>query len=108
MKALNRHASLPPPRAAAELSCAVVPRLVSEQTRLARCTEASRRPLRETAARLGESTQLLNIPFSPVYKALSIGVGLYAAVLVIEAVVLAVKREVPVLLDESRAMGNPQ
>ena len=62
----------------------------------------------ETAARLGESTQLLNIPFSPVYKALSIGVGLYAAVLVIEAVVLAVKREVPVLLDESRAMGNPQ
>ena len=62
----------------------------------------------ETAARLGESTQLLNSPFSPVYKALSIGVGLYAAVLVIEAVVLAVKREVPVLLDESRAMGNPQ
>ena len=63
---------------------------------------------RRDGGRLGESTQLLNIPFAPVYKALSIGVGLYAAVLVIEAVVLAVKREVPVLLDESRAMGNPQ
>lgn len=62
----------------------------------------------QTAARLGESTQLLNIPFSPVYQALSIGVGLYAAVLFIEAVVLAVKREVPPLLDESRVMGNPQ
>ena len=43
-----------------------------------------------TAARLGESTQLLNIPFAPVYMALSFGVGLYAAVLVIEALVLAV------------------
>ena len=37
------------------------------------------------AARLGESTQLLNIPFEPVYKALSIGVGLYALVLFVEA-----------------------
>jgi TRAP-type C4-dicarboxylate transport system permease small subunit len=62
----------------------------------------------QTAARLGESTQLLNIPFSPVYQALAIGVGLYAVVLFIEAVVLAVKREVPLLLDESRATGNPQ
>ena len=44
----------------------------------------------QTAARLGESTQLLNIPFSPVYKALSIGVGLYALVLAVEALVLAV------------------
>src|SRR5215510_6332351 len=35
----------------------------------------------QTAARLGESTQLLNIPFGPVYQALSVGVGLYAAVL---------------------------
>ena len=42
----------------------------------------------QTAARLGESTQLLNIPFAPVYMALSFGVGLYAAVLVVEAVVL--------------------
>ena len=62
----------------------------------------------QTAARLGESTQLLNIPFAPVYQALAIGVGLYAAVLIIEALVLAVKREVPALIDESRAKGSPQ
>jgi TRAP-type C4-dicarboxylate transport system permease small subunit len=62
----------------------------------------------QTAARLGESTQLLNIPFAPVYAALAIGVGLYAMVLIVEAVVLAVKREVPPLLDESRATGSPQ
>src|SRR5262245_19522919 len=62
----------------------------------------------QTAARLGESTQLLNIPFSPVYQALSVGVGLYAAVLFIEAAVLAVKRDVPLLTDESRSMGSPQ
>src|SRR5262249_29832757 len=49
----------------------------------------------QTAGRLGESTQLLNIPFEPVYKALSIGVGLYAVVLFVEAGVLAVRREVP-------------
>ena len=62
----------------------------------------------QMAARLGESTQLLNIPFSPVYKALSIGVGLYAAVLFIEALVLAVTREVPLLVDESRAGESRQ
>ena len=62
----------------------------------------------QTAERLGESTQLLNIPFSPIYQALSIGVGLYAAVLVIEAIVLAVTREVPTLLDESRTVGTQQ
>jgi len=56
----------------------------------------------QTAARLGESTQLLNIPFSPVYQALAIGIGLYAAVLLAEALVLAVKGEVPLLADESR------
>ena len=48
----------------------------------------------QTAARLGESTQLLNIPFSPIYTALAIGIGLYAAVLAIEAMVLAVTRKV--------------
>ena len=37
-----------------------------------------------TAGRLGESTQLLNIPFEPVYKALSFGVGIYAVVLIVE------------------------
>jgi TRAP-type C4-dicarboxylate transport system permease small subunit len=61
-----------------------------------------------TAGRLGESTQLLNIPFEPVYKALSIGVGLYAAVLIIEAFVLVRKGQVPLLVDESRGMGSPE
>jgi hypothetical protein len=56
----------------------------------------------QTAARLGESTQLLNIPFCPVYQALAIGIGLYAAVLLAEALVLAVRGEVPLLVDESR------
>jgi TRAP-type C4-dicarboxylate transport system permease small subunit len=60
----------------------------------------------QTAARLGESTQLLNIPFSPVYTALSVGVGLYALVLAVEAIVLAVTREVPLLADESRTVGS--
>jgi len=62
----------------------------------------------QTAGRLGESTQLLNIPFEPVYQAMSIGVGLYSLVLFVEAGVLAVRREVPVLVDESRAMGSPE
>jgi TRAP-type transport system small permease protein len=62
----------------------------------------------QTAGRLGESTQLLNIPFSPVYKALSVGIGLYAAVLAVEAVVLAITREVPLLSDESRIAGRSQ
>jgi TRAP-type C4-dicarboxylate transport system permease small subunit len=56
----------------------------------------------QTAARLGESTQLLNIPFSPIYQALAVGIGLYAVVLLAEALVLAVRREVPPLVDESR------
>jgi TRAP-type C4-dicarboxylate transport system permease small subunit len=60
----------------------------------------------QTAARLGESTQLLNIPFAPVYQALAVGVGLYAAVLVIEALALAAKREVPLLVDESRSKDS--
>jgi TRAP-type C4-dicarboxylate transport system permease small subunit len=61
-----------------------------------------------TAGRLGESTQLLNIPFEPVYKMLSVGIGLYAAVLVVELVVLARRGHVPLLIDESRAMGSPE
>jgi len=61
-----------------------------------------------TAGRLGESTQLLNIPFEPIYKALSIGVGLYAAVLIVEAAVLIRRGKVPLLIDESRAMGSPE
>lgn len=61
-----------------------------------------------TAGRLGESTQLLNIPFEPVYKALSVGVGLYAAVLIIEAAALVRYGQAPLLTDESRAMGSPE
>ena len=61
-----------------------------------------------TAGRLGESTQLLNIPFEPVYKVLSVGVGLYAAVLIVEAFVLARRGSVPLLVDEGRAMGSAE
>jgi len=58
------------------------------------------------AKRLGESTQLLNIPFEPVYKALSFGVAIYALVLAIETIVLIRTGKVPLLLDESRAMRS--
>jgi TRAP-type C4-dicarboxylate transport system permease small subunit len=58
------------------------------------------------ARRLGESTQLLNIPFEPVYKALAFGVGIYALVLAIETIVLIRTGKVPLLLDESRAMRS--
>jgi TRAP-type C4-dicarboxylate transport system permease small subunit len=58
------------------------------------------------ARRLGESTQLLNIPFEPVYKALSFGVGIYALVLAIETIVLIRTGKVPLLIDESRAMRS--
>jgi TRAP-type C4-dicarboxylate transport system permease small subunit len=55
-----------------------------------------------TAARLGESTLLLNIPFEPIYFALGVGIGLYSLVLFTEAWVLARTGEVPLLSDESR------
>jgi TRAP-type C4-dicarboxylate transport system permease small subunit len=58
------------------------------------------------ARRLGESTQLLNIPYEPVYKALSFGVGIYALVLAIETIVLIRTGKVPLLIDESRAMRS--
>ena len=61
-----------------------------------------------TAGRLGESTQLLNIPFEPIYKALAVGIGLYTAVLAVELVVLVRTGRVPLLVDESRAMGSPE
>jgi TRAP-type C4-dicarboxylate transport system permease small subunit len=61
-----------------------------------------------TAGRLGESTQLLNIPFEPVYKALAVGIGLYCLVLVAELWVLVRHGRVPLLVDESRAMGSPE
>jgi TRAP-type C4-dicarboxylate transport system permease small subunit len=61
-----------------------------------------------TAGRLGESTQLLNIPFEPVYQTLAVGTGLYSAVLVVELIVLVRTGKVPLLVDESRKMGSPQ
>jgi TRAP-type C4-dicarboxylate transport system permease small subunit len=61
-----------------------------------------------TAARLGESTLLLNIPFEPIYFALGIGVGLYSLVLFTEAVVLALTGDVPLLSDESRVIVDPR
>ena len=61
-----------------------------------------------TAGRLEESTQLLNIPFQPIYYALAIGIGLYCAVLLAELLVLIRTGTVPLLDDESRRMGSPQ
>jgi hypothetical protein len=61
-----------------------------------------------TAGRLEESTQLLNIPFQPIYYALAIGIGLYSAVLFAELLVLIRTGAVPLLSDESRKMGSPQ
>ena len=58
------------------------------------------------AARLGESTLLLNIPFEPIYLALGVGVGLYSLVLLTEAAVLALTGSVPLLSDESRIAAD--
>ena len=60
------------------------------------------------ATDLAEGTQLLAIPFEPFYYALCVGIGLYAAVLVMEAVLLAATGRVPVLQDESRETGNSE
>ena len=65
--------------------------------------------LRSTSPELwAQETQLLNIPFEPVYKALSVGIGLYCAVLVAELFTLIRRGRVPLLEDESRAMGSPE
>ena len=61
-----------------------------------------------TAGRLEESTQLLNIPFQPIYYALGVGIGLYSAVLLAELMVLVRTGAVPLLADESRKMESPQ
>ena len=61
-----------------------------------------------TAGRLEESTQLLNIPFEPIYKALSVGVGLYALVLIVETIVLIRRGSIPRLTDESIAAGSQE
>jgi TRAP-type C4-dicarboxylate transport system permease small subunit len=51
------------------------------------------------SAQLGESTQLLNIPFQPIYDALGLGIALYTVVLLLEAWSLAVHGDAPVLMD---------
>jgi TRAP-type transport system small permease protein len=58
------------------------------------------------AARLGETTLLLNIPFEPIYHALSFGIGLYALVLVLEGLMLVVRGDAPLLVDESRIVPS--
>jgi TRAP-type C4-dicarboxylate transport system permease small subunit len=60
-----------------------------------------------TAGRLGESTQLLNIPFEPIYQALGLGVGFYSAVLLVEALVLAQRGEVVLLRDDAGPDAAP-
>jgi TRAP-type C4-dicarboxylate transport system permease small subunit len=60
----------------------------------------------QIAARLGETTLLLNIPFQPIYLVLSFGIGLYALVLFFEGLMLIVKGGVPLLSDESRIVMN--
>lgn len=49
------------------------------------------------AERLGEGTQLLNLPYGPIYKIMSVGVGLFSLVLVLELLVLLRNGRVPVL-----------
>lgn len=60
------------------------------------------------ATELEEGSQLLNIPFEPFYDALAVGVGLYAILLALEAVYLAVTGHIPLLVDESRETGSPE
>ena len=57
------------------------------------------------ATELEEGSQMLNIPFEPFYDALGVGVGLYAVLLALEAVYLAVTGQIPLLVDESRETG---
>jgi TRAP-type transport system small permease protein len=59
-----------------------------------------------TAGRLGETTLLLEIPFQPIYHALAFGIGLYALVLLIDGVIVTVKGDVPLLVDESRIVPS--
>ncbi len=60
------------------------------------------------ATDLAEGTQDLAIPFEPFYYALGVGIGLYAVILIMESVVLAVTGRVPLLFDESRETGNAE
>ena len=56
-----------------------------------------------TAALLEESTQLLGIPFQPIYYILAIGIGIYAIALLAEAITLAMTGDIPLLNDRSGA-----
>lgn len=56
-----------------------------------------------TAALLEESTQLLGIPFQPIYYILAIGIGIYALALLAEAITLAMTGDIPLLNDRSGA-----
>jgi TRAP-type C4-dicarboxylate transport system permease small subunit len=56
-----------------------------------------------TAALLEESTQLLAIPFQPVYYILAVGIGIYAIALLAEAVTLATTGAIPLINDKSSA-----
>lgn len=56
-----------------------------------------------TAALLEESTQLLGIPFQPIYYILAIGIGIYALALLAEAITLAMTGDIPLLNDKSGA-----
>jgi TRAP-type C4-dicarboxylate transport system permease small subunit len=49
------------------------------------------------AGQLGEGTQLLNIPYEPIYKVMSMGVGLYSVAFAIEAALLIYRGDAPVL-----------
>jgi TRAP-type transport system small permease protein len=55
------------------------------------------------SGQLGESTQLLNIPFQPIYDALGFGIALYALVLLLEALSIALHGDAPILLDAGSA-----
>ncbi|MGE0563201.1 MAG: TRAP transporter small permease [Pseudolabrys sp.] len=56
-----------------------------------------------TAALLEESTQLLGIPFQLIYYILSVGIGLYAVILIVEAAAQMTSGRVELLVDRSQA-----
>jgi TRAP-type transport system small permease protein len=60
------------------------------------------------AARLGESTQLLGIPFQPVYAALGVGFGIYAIVLILEAWTIVMAGHAPLLTETASAPEPPE
>jgi len=61
-----------------------------------------------SASRLGEATLLTDIPFEPFYQALALGVAIYAVVLLLEAILLAVTGFVPPHPDVAGSDGSPE